>query len=334
MRVFASGALTEQWMCRFQEEFDFAYDDSWVDGDVLDRDQLLAKLQGCHILITEIDRIDAELLDHLPDLFAIVDMRGVPVNVDIEAATAHGVVVINTPGRNAEAVADLTVMLMIMLARNVCAAMDSLQSNEWMEKGQVHNYFTHKGIELPGRTVGLVGFGAIGRKVAQRLRAFDMHILAYDPFVKDSDLAEMVDLPALLQRADFVSLHAPVTPSTENMIGAAEFALMQPTAFFVNTARAKLVDEQAMIDALRHGKIAGAGLDVFHREPMPADAPLFQLPNVVAIPHLGGATHDVTDHQSRMAYESVKGLLRGEAIRVVNSEAFDDAQRRIKELTS
>jgi phosphoglycerate dehydrogenase-like enzyme len=334
MRVFASGEITERWIERFEQDFEFEYDDTWVKGGALSENQLLGKLRGCHVLITELDEVSAEILEQLPDLMAIVDLRGSPVNIDMKAATEQGVVVMNTPGRNAEAVADITVMLMIMLARNVCSAMQSIQTNEWMEKGQIHNYFKHKGSELPGRTAGLVGFGAIGRKVAKRLLGFGMNILAYDPYVKESDLATMVDLPELLQSSDFVSMHAPVLPSTENMIGAAEFDLMKSTAFFINTARAKLVNEQALMTVLENGKIAGAGLDVFHREPLPADDPIFQMSNVAAIPHIGGATHDVAEHHSRMAYESVTGLLRGEAIHVVNMDAFDAVQQKIKELRS
>ncbi len=333
MRILVSGRMAPRWLDRLRQQFDLDYYDWGDDQRLLDRDELIARLAGRHVLITEADHIDGEILDHARDLVAIIDCRGAPTNIAIEAATERGIVVFNTPGRNADAVADLTVAMMVMAARNAWLGIQNLISNRWVEVGFEKCYLAHMGYELPGKTVGLVGLGAIGRKVAARLRGFEMYILGYDPYVPPDDVAdlniEMVALDELLSRSDFVSLHAPVTPETISMIGGREFGLMKPTAFFINTARAALVDEQAMYKALAKRQIAGAALDVFHEEPLSADAPLLQLPNVFPLPHIGGATYEVIDHQSRIAYETLMRFVEGNPIHVVNLAALDRALARL-----
>lgn len=282
-------------------------------------DMLVEKLEGVSIFVTEADPIGADVLDRVPQLKVICACRGEPVNVDISAATQHGVLVLYTPGRNAHAVADLTVCLMLMLARRIPEITRlfygrSPEDDSMMFLLRVYQML--EGIELWEKTVGIIGLGAVGRLVASRVRAFGAHVLAYDPHLPaDAFLesgARSVDLGTLLRESDFVTLHAKVTSETERMLGAEQFALMKPTAYFLNLARAALTDEDALVQALREKRIAGAALDVFAQEPLPANHPLLQMENVIALPHIGGNTAEVAIHQSRILVPDVERVLRGE----------------------
>jgi D-3-phosphoglycerate dehydrogenase len=301
----------------------------WM-AERLTADALAARLADVAILITEVDTIDADLLDRAPSLRAIIDCRGNPVNIDLAAATARGVLVINTPGRNAESVAEVTVALMLMCAHKLYEAARAVANREWDRQRYGALYRRLQGIELYGRTAGLVGLGAVGRGVARRLGAFQMRVLAYDPYVPVEEAravgATLVDLDTLCQESDFISLHVHVTPETQGMIGAAQFARMKPTAFFINAGRAGAVDEEAFYAALRAGRLAGAGLDVYHQEPLPPDSPLFAFPNVILLPHIAGASLDVPRHQSRLAVDELERLLAGERPRAVVNPAVLDAQ--------
>lgn len=301
----------------------------------LPEEELIESLQPFDVLVTEGDSITAKVLSACPRLKAVVTARGNPVNVDVEAATEHGIVVANTPGRNKQAVAELCIALMVMIARNVVPALEALQSGQWAEAPRAWAYLTFQGIELAGRTVGLVGLGAIGREVAKRLRAFDMRILAYDPYVSqdvaDTVGVELVPIEVLLRESDFVSMHVHVTDDTRGMIGREQFALMKPTAFFINTGRAGVVDEQAMLEALRERRIAGGAFDVYHREPLSPDDPLMDMPNVVLLPHIGGATIDVVRHHTRLAKENLDALRAGRVPPyLVNPQVLQRANLRLK----
>jgi phosphoglycerate dehydrogenase-like enzyme len=332
VRIFASGRITPRWVKSFEEKFDFEYYD-WVNQPQLPPEQLVARLKSSQVFITEEDKLSRDMIEQLPDLSLIIDCRGNPVNIDLEAANEKGIVVMNTPGRNAEGVAEITVAMMLMVARKIWPAMVALHNNEWVEKGIYHNYLTYQGIEIVNQTLGLVGLGAVGRMVAERIAGFHMNILGYDPYVTQDQVQslgiKMVSLDELLSTSDFVSLHAPVTKSTTGMMGEREFALMKPTAFLINNARAALVQEKAMVQALTSGQIGGAALDVFHKEPVPADYPILSLPNVVALPHLGGATQEVTDHQSQIAFESLLSFCAGMPVNVVNKQAIPTAMNRL-----
>ena len=285
---------------------------------------LVKALQGKQIFVTEVDVVDANALRQLPELRVVAACRGDAVNVDVEACTAFGIPVLFAPGRNAVAVADLAVGFMINLARKLPAASQFLRQEEctagnMSKMGQAFSQL--QGRELWRKTIGLVGLGAVGRAVAQRLAGFEVEILVADPFVTPEQAAlagcRLTDLNSLLRRSDFVSLHAAVTPATHGMIGAAEFARMKPGAFFINTARAALIDEQALVDALESGQLAGAGLDTFAVEPPGFDHPLVRHPGVISTPHSAGNTVEVATHQGESVSAALLQLLNGQTPRCV-----------------
>ncbi len=292
---------------------------------------LVDAMQDKQILVTEVDIVDAKALNALPDLRVVAACRGNAVNVDIDACTAFGIPVLFAPGRNSVAVADLTVAFMLALARKLTDAAaflkdESVTAGNMGKMGQAFNQL--QGYELWNKTIGLVGLGAVGRMVVQRLTGFGARIIAADPFATPEAAAlagcELVDLDTLLAESDFISLHAAVTPETTGMIGQAEFNKMKPGAFFVNTARAALVDEEALVLAIQTGHLAGAGLDTFNQEPPGFDHPLVQHPNVLSTPHSAGNTFEVASHQGEDVSNALLQLLNGEKPRAcLNPEVLE-----------
>ncbi|MBT1677956.1 phosphoglycerate dehydrogenase [Curtobacterium aurantiacum] len=280
-----------------------------VDGT--DRPALLAALSDAHaVLVRSATKIDAEAIAAAPSL-KVVARAGVGLdNVDIKAATTAGVMVVNAPTSNIISAAELTVGHILSLARHIPAAHASLATGAWKRS-------SYTGVELYEKTVGIIGLGRIGALITQRLQAFGVSVIAYDPYVTTARAqqlgVELVSLDDLLRRADFTTIHMPRTPETLGMISDAQFALMKPTAFVVNVARGGLIDEDALHRALTSNTIAGAGLDVFVSEP-PKDSPLLALPNVVVTPHLGASTDEAQEKAGVSVAKSVRLALGGELV--------------------
>lgn len=292
---------------------------------------LVKALSGVQIFVTEMDIVDFPAIREARDLRAIVTCRGNAVNVDLSAATAFGIPVINTPGRNADAVADLTVAFMVMLARMMPGSFDFLkhgqvQAGDMAKMGET--YLKYQGRELWRKTVGLVGMGSVGACVAARLSRFGAKVVFSDPMVSAGAgsllSARKVSFDELLEVSDFVSIHAPAIEATKGMMNREAFERMKPGAFLINTARASLVDEEALLWALTSGKVAGAALDVFSTEPPGSDDPIVSHPNVIATPHLGGNTAEIAAHQGAIAIDQIRKLLAGERPDyILNPEVLD-----------
>jgi D-3-phosphoglycerate dehydrogenase len=266
---------------------------------------------GHEVLIVHGAPVSAEVLDAAP-IRLVCCARGGPVNVDVAAATDRGIPVVNTPGKNAAAVAELTIAFALLLIRAVPRASRSLAERGSLAES-VFGGSEFFGREAASVTLGLVGLGRVGREVAVRARALGFSLLAHDPLLPDAaaDGVDMVPLEALLDRSDIVSLHARATPENRHMFSYAEFARMRPGAFFINTARESLVDEPALRAALEHGALGGAGLDVLERPPAGTRHPLLATPNVLVTPHIGGATTETLARGAQRAVAAVASLLAG-----------------------
>ncbi|KAA0113364.1 phosphoglycerate dehydrogenase [Mycolicibacterium sp. P9-22] len=281
----------------------------WVDGP--DRPKLLEAVADADaLLVRSATTVDAEVIAAAPKL-KIIARAGVGLdNVDVDAATARGVLVVNAPTSNIHSAAEHALALLLSAARQVPAADATLRERTWKRS-------SFSGTEIFGKTVGVVGLGRIGQLVAARLAAFGTHIVAYDPYVSSARAAqigiELVSLDELLSRADFISVHLPKTKETAGLLGKENLAKTKPGVIIVNAARGGLIDEQALADAITSGHVRGAGLDVFSTEPC-TDSPLFDLPQVVVTPHLGASTAEAQDRAGTDVAASVKLALAGEFV--------------------
>src|SRR3984885_8211568 len=281
----------------------------WVDGP--DREKLLAAVpEADALLVRSATTVDAEVLDAAPRL-KIVARAGVGLdNVDVKTATERGVLVVNAPTSNIHSAAEHALALLLSAARQIPAADATLREHAWKRS-------SFSGTEIFGKTVGVVGLGRIGQLVAQRLAAFEAHIVAYDPYVSAARAAqlgiELLSLDELLGRADFISVHLPKTPETAGLIDKEALAKTKPGVIIVNAARGGLIDEAALADAISSGHVRAAGLDVFSKEPC-TDSPLFELPQVVVTPHLGASTSEAQDRAGTDVAESVRLALAGEFV--------------------
>lgn len=268
--------------------------------------------KGVEVLVVHKAPVSRDLIESAEDLRVVAAARGGTENVDVAAARENDVTVLHAPGRNRNAVADYAVAMLLSRLRGIPFHHDAMTDGEWSQVFDPD--------QLPpdvGRTsVGIVGFGYIGRGVARRLGGFDADVLAYDPYVDDDEVrdadAEPLDLPDLLARADAVTLHVRLSEETEGLFGAEEFDAMRESAFLVNTARGGLVDEDALVEALRNDEIAGAALDVFRKEPLPDDHPLLDCEGVVLTPHVAGSTRDAVLGGPRIVADDLERWLDGE----------------------
>jgi len=296
--------------------------DPWIDHvplRLLDGEKLavLTADTGADILIVESDFVNGPVFD-LP-LIAIGSCRGDPNNVDIAAATERGIPVLRAPGRNADAVAEMTIALLYAVNRGLVRADLDVREGKTYRDGTIP-YQRFRAWQLAGRTAGIIGLGAVGRATKWRLEGLGLRVIAHDPYAPDATHS----LDDLLAEADVVSMHAAVTPETSNLIGAEQFARMKDGSIFINSARAQLHDVDALVAALESGHLAGAGLDHFVGENLPIDHPLCSMGNVVLTPHIGGATYDTEANHSRLIADGLAMLLGGgRPDNLVNPEALD-----------
>lgn len=295
--------------------------DPWIDQTpvrIYSAEQLARRIvdEGADVVVVESDSVSGPVFDL--QLRAIASTRGDPNNVDAAGATAAGIPVLNTPARNADAVAEITVALLLAATRHLLTADADVRSGNIFRDG-ILPYQRFRGWEIAGRTAGLVGLGAVGRALRWRLAGLGMNVIAYDPYHDEARHS----LDELLEEADVISLHAPVTDDTVGMIGARQFAAMRDGVVFLNTARAQLHDTDALVAALHDGKVAAAGLDHFVGEWLPTDHPLVAMPNVVLTPHIGGATWNTEARQAQMVADDLEALLSGgRPAHIVNPEVL------------
>lgn len=301
MKALVTAEFTAQGVARLEALGYEVVRAGWgVTRQVLDRAGLIAAAAGASLVLTEVESVDAEVLDALPELALVGTARGGPVNVDREACAARGIPVLFTPARNADSVADFTVGTMLSLVRGVDAASRHLRATGWDVGGELP-YLHFRGPELSGLTVGVVGYGAIGYRVTQRLRdGFGTNVIVHDPV---QGLGPT--LVELAERVDVLTLHCPRVPDTQGIVDAALLERLG-RGWVVNTAGGGIVDEAALCDALDAGALRGAALDCFATEPLPRDSRLLSTPGLLLTPHLAGAADDVVTHHTDQLCDAVE----------------------------
>lgn len=325
MRALILAPFSPHQLEALREVVDLTYE-SWFDTRLIrDPRELAARLdsEGTAILVIESDFVFAEVFQGAPSLSFVGICRAATDHIDVEAATRHGVLVVNTPGRNAQAVAEHALGLMLSLARRIPMAHRYVTEGGWRDP--VEPYMTMRGVELAGRTLGIVGLGAIGRRLSAMASALGMTCLAHDPYAGDPpEGVSLTGLDTLLAGSDFVSIHAPLTSETEGLIDGRRLAMMRPSAYLLNLADAAIVAEEALVAAMREGRIAGAALDVFDTYPLRPDSPLLTLDNAILTPHLGGATEEtVRRHSAQMAEDILRFAAGERPINLVNPDTWE-----------
>lgn len=333
MRALVTASFESACLRRLERHMSVVHEDWKRDRKIyFDGAEFAARIRDVEadVLIVEADLVHAEVFSACR--LAIVGCcRGDPINIDRDTATRLGIPIFFAPGRNADAVADLALAFMLCLARHVFTVNRELKAGTLRferTEDYLAMYERYAGRELGGATVGIVGLGYVGRAVARRLRGFGSRVLAYDPYAGDLEGITTVDLPTLVQESDFLTVHCAATEATRGLIGEAELAMMKPGSYVLNLARASVVDEDALYEALRTGRLAGAALDVFGQEPVQPDNRFVDLPNVLVMPHLGGATVDVVRHQSEMIVDSIEAYLAGKQPTYIWNPEVLSADRR------
>lgn len=334
-RFITAAALADAAVRHIEGATTIEIDASWPDEPFRDVDgvreaagavrELTEAVADCDVVLTHLAPLTADVIKAGHHLALIGSVRGGPVNIDLAAASRHGVPVAYLPGRNLQAVAEYTVGMAIALTRNIGAAVGSMAAGEYDA-----SYFRFEkcGPELGSATIGLVGLGAVGQRVAELLGPFGSRLLAYDPYASHDRAralgVSVVQMQELLEQSDLVSLHARVTDDNKAMMNAEAFASMRKGSYLINTARGELVDHEALRAALASGHLAGAALDVFDPEPPAADDPLRHPPEVLATPHLGGASREVALHSAeRIAVAASRFLKDGTLEHCANPDILD-----------
>lgn len=323
VRALILAPFAERSLARLRRSADVTHE-SWLDTNRLyDPAELGARLAAERIdaLIVEADFVFEEVFEAAPGLRLVGVCRNALTQVDLDSATEHGVPVVHAPGRNTNAVAEMTLGLMLALARHLPQADRLVHGAGWRDPAMGYRVF--RGREIAGATVGVVGMGQIGREVARKCAALGARVLAHDPYVPADTIRRLHATPATLGRvaagSDFVTLHVPETEATRHLVGDAFLARMKPGAYLVNTGGGSSVDPVALARALEDGRLAGAALDVFEGQPLPSSSPLGGAPDLILTPHIGGATAETVERHSRMMTDAIERLAAGKPLRhVVN----------------
>jgi phosphoglycerate dehydrogenase-like enzyme len=331
VRALILAPFSDRSLARLRQRIDVAYE-SWLDTHRLqDPDELGARLAAEDIgaLIVEADFVFEEVFDAAPCLRLVGVCRNALNQVDVDSASEHGVAVTHAPGRNTNAVAEMTLGLMLSLARHIPQAHRLVAGGGWTDPAM--GYRQLRGREVAGSTVGVVGFGQIGREVARKCLALGARVLVCDPYVPERQVralgARTASLPQLAKAADFLTLHVPESEATAHLADTKFLAAMKLGAYLINTSGGSVVDLDALVDALEAGRIAGAALDVFPGQPLPASSRLCTAPNVLLTPHIGGATAETVERHSRIMTGEIERLLDGRPLRyAVNAGALARAR--------
>ena len=337
MKIFFSAEYDESEMKPLYEMGDVDKE-GWALGlPKFSEDELVEKTKDADIIITSYDDITRKVIESAPNLKLIACTRATPVNVDMQAAKERNIPVLYTPGRNSDCTAEMTIGLMLSIARKIPMAYKALKEGKFTASPDMHKetkeglktdmiwdmdmdspYMIFKGTQLKGKTLGILGYGSIGRRVGKIARAIGMGLLIYDPYIGEVDVEEIgirkaESLEQLMKESDFITCHMKVTPETTGIVSREMIALMKPTAYFINASRGAILDEDALVDALREKRIAGAAFDVYASEPIRSNHPyITELDNVVITPHIAGATDDVLTNHTKMIVADVGRFLRGE----------------------
>lgn len=338
MKALITAEISDDVLKKLRNLIEITYE-SWRDTGIIyfDSKELVKKLNGYDIFITAADDLkNSEIFDQTK-LKLIISCRGDPFNINLDSATRNKIPVIFTPLRNVDAVAELTVGLMITLARKITSLDRYLHSKDFEVvdfEDWIQLYNKYMGIELLDKTVGIIGFGQIGHRVAERLKAFGVKFQIYDPYFPNElleDYGKKVDIDKLMKEADFITIHAVATEENDNLINKERINLMKNTAYLLNLAKGSLVDYEALLHALKNKKIAGAALDVFPLEPIDEDNEFLELDNVIVTPHIGGNSKEVIYRQSLMLFDDIKAWLNHEKPNhILNPEVFNESSTEFK----
>jgi len=330
-KVYITREIPERGLKRIIERFDA---EIWPKYDPPPKHVIIEKARDADALVTLLtDRIDAEVFNAAPKLKIIAHMAVGYDNIDVEEATKRGIYVTNTPGVLTETTADLAWALLMAIARRIVEADRYVREGKW--KVAWHPIML-LGRDIYGATLGIIGAGRIGSSIARRARGFNMKILYYDiirrPELEKEFDAEYVDLDTLLRESDFITIHVPLTKETYHMINAERLKLVKKTAYIINTSRGAVIDEKALYEALREGRIAGAALDVFEQEPISMDNPLLKLDNIVLTPHIGSASYETRSKMAEMVAENLIAFFEGRVPpNLVNPEVMKIRPLPVKE---
>ena len=337
MKAFITASISEESLNELKNLMEITYE-PWRETGIIyfDVKELVEKLKDHDIFITEADDLKKEDLFEKTNLKLIISCRGDPFNVNLKAATKNNIPVLYTPLRNVDAVAELTIGLMLMLARKL-HNVDRIIHSEEFEINDFEDYVEYlnkfQGIEIKDKTIGIIGLGQIGRRVANRLKPFEVKFLIYDPYIKKDiaeEYGELVDIDYLMRNSDFITLHAIATDENDNLINEERIALMKKTAFLINTSKGSIINYDALQEALKEKKIGGAALDVFPLEPIDEDNEFIELQNAIITPHIGGDTKEIIKRQSEILLRDIKMWIDGKNPQnTLNPEVFKEGEKKL-----